>query len=69
MNIEFDTFVKEHLQEILCEAEKEHALAQLKKPRLNYHKRIQLTLSRKLISVDIRLQDCAISPSFSHSQL
>jgi hypothetical protein len=69
MNNNFDTFVKEHLQEILCEAEKDHALAFIRKTRPNQHKRAQLKLPRQSVGPEIQLQDCAVSPSFSHSHL
>jgi len=69
MNHNFDIFVKEHLQEILCEAEKDHALAFIRKGHINSHKRAQLKLARQLTVPEIPLQDCAVSPSFSHNHL
>lgn len=69
MKHDFDIFVKEHLQEILCEAEKEHALDFIRKAHINTHKRAQLILPRQLTAPEIPLQDCAVSPSFSHSRL
>jgi hypothetical protein len=67
MNHNFDIFVKEHLQEILCEAEKDHALAFIRKVRINSHKRVKLKLSHQLTVSEIMLQDCAVSPGFSES--
>ncbi len=69
MNHNFDIFIKAHLQEILCEAEKEHALAFMRKARINSHKRAQLKQARQLTVSEIPLQDCAVSPNFSQSRL
>ncbi len=59
MNHDFDTFVKEHLQDILCEAEKEHALASLKKVHKSRSMRLQLKIPHPLNLPDVQLQDCA----------
>jgi hypothetical protein len=64
-----DTLVKEHLQEILCEAEKNHALSLLHIDHLNQHHPTALKTHRQLESPEIRLQDCAISPSYSDSHI
>lgn len=69
MNRDFDLFVKEHLQEVVCEVEKNHALAILRRARLDQHKRFQLKLPRMMDIPEIQLQDCAISTSLSHNQL
>ena len=69
MGHNFDTFVKEHLQEILCEAEKDHALAFIRKTRPNQHKRAQLKLPSQSIVPESQLQDLAVSHSFSQSHL
>ena len=69
MNHNFDIFVKEHLQEILCEAEKEHALAFIRKVRIISHKQTQLKLTNQFEVSEVTLQDCAVSPSFSKSHL
>jgi hypothetical protein len=68
MNQNFDNFVKEHLQEILCEAEKEHALAFIKKAPTKTSERAQLKHPHPLTSSEILLQDCAVSPGFSKSR-
>jgi len=69
MNRDFDLFVKEHLQEVFCEIEKNHASALLKRARLDQPKQFQLKLSRKKVVPEIQLQDCIISTSLSHNQL
>jgi hypothetical protein len=69
MDCNFDTLFNVHLQEILYEAEKDHALAFIRKAQLNQHELVQLKLPHQLIGLEIPLQDCAISPSFSHSPL
>jgi hypothetical protein len=69
MDHNFDVFVKEHLQEILCEAEKNHALSLLKAPRSDRPKQKHLKQAQMLMASDIQLQDCAVSPSFSQSHL
>jgi len=69
MVCDFDTFIKEHLQEILCEAEKKHALALLDKDHLNQHHPTALKTHRRLESPEVRLQDCTISPSYSDSHI
>jgi hypothetical protein len=69
MNHNFDIFVKEHLQEIFYEAEKDHALAFMRKARINSHNQAQLKLPHQLPVPEIPLQDCAVSPSFSQSHL
>jgi hypothetical protein len=69
MNHNFDIFVKEHLQGILCEAEKDHALAFIRKVRINSHKQAQLNLPCQFTVPEIPLQDCAVSPSLSKSHL
>jgi hypothetical protein len=69
MNHNFDIFVKDHLQEILCEAEKELALAFIRKVRIISHKQAQLKLTNQFEVSEVPLQDCAVSPSFSKSHL
>ncbi len=64
MNRDFDVFVKEHLQEILCLAEKEHSLALIKRASDHHHKRVYIHHAH---STSPLVQDCAISPSFSDS--
>ncbi len=66
---DFDTFIKEHLQEVLCEAAKNHALSLLHKNHLNQHRPTALKTHRQLESPKVRLQDCAISPSYSDSHI
>ena len=67
MNHNFDTFVKEHLQEVLCEAEKDHALAFMRKARGHSHKQAQMKLPHQLVVPELPVQDCAISSSFTES--
>ncbi|OGO31385.1 MAG: hypothetical protein A2136_03015 [Chloroflexi bacterium RBG_16_54_11] len=72
MNHDFDTFVKEHLQDILCEAEKERALASIKKVHKSRRMRIQLRIPPPITVPEVQLQDCAVSavsPSFSQSHV
>jgi hypothetical protein len=69
MNRDFDIFVKEHLDEIFCQVEKDRALKMLRKtpavsqkaqPHLHHHHQAE---------PEIHLQDCAIEPSLAHSHL
>jgi hypothetical protein len=69
MNHDFDTFVKEHLQDVLCMIEKEYALAAIRKSYSNSRKRKEVDLTSQLCFPETQLQDCAISPSFSHNHL
>ena len=69
MNQNFDIFVKEHLQEILCQVEKEHALALIRKAHEEARIPASLNLPHHLHVYETQLQDCAISPSFSHNHL
>lgn len=69
MNRNFDIFIKDHLQEVLCEAEKAHALAFLRKDSINAHQGAQLKLQHPLTVPEIPLQDCAASHSLSQSHL
>lgn len=69
MNRDFDILVKEHLQEILCEAEKNHALSLIKTTSFTHHKRVQLQLFRQRLVIEIQLQDCIISPSLSPNRI
>ena len=69
MDHNFDIFVKEHLQAILCEVEKDHALAFIRKARVNSYMHSRLKLPRHLVVPDIPLQDCTVSSSFSESHL
>jgi hypothetical protein len=69
MNQYFDIYVKEHLQEILCTAEKSQALSRLNKIHPQLQKQDQQIKSLQLTIPEIQLQDCASSPSFSQSRL
>jgi hypothetical protein len=69
MNNNFDSFIKEHLQDILCEAEKNHALASIRKMHIKTHKWPQLKLPHHSTIPEIPLQDCAVSNSYSQSHL
>jgi hypothetical protein len=77
MDYDFDVFVKEHLDNILCEVEKNQALAQIKarpaKPRKLFHM-FHIKLHHKVdapvfVLPEMELQDCAVSPSFSFNHL
>ncbi len=67
MNRDFDVFVKEHLQEILCLAEKEHSLALIKRTSDYHQKREHSKHRHHAHGTSPLVQDCAISPSFSDS--
>jgi hypothetical protein len=79
MNDNFDVFVKEHLDDVLCDIQKNQALAQLKVRQAKQHKWFHIKLSlvkvfRKTnvpayVTTEVELQDCAVSPSFSYNQL
>lgn len=69
MNQYFDMMIKEHLQDILCEAEKEYTLASIYKIRNVIRKRVKVNQPPQEGTVDNQLQDCAVSPSFSQSRL
>jgi hypothetical protein len=69
MNNNFDTFVKEHLEGIICEAEKDHALDFIRKAHLSQHERTHLNMQRQSVGPEIQLKDCVVSSSFSHSRL
>ncbi len=69
MNRDFDVFVKEHLQDILCQVEKDQALAKIKPARVTHHAALQHKHSHHPQVAHPELQDCAISPSFSHNKL
>jgi len=69
LNRNFEIYAKEHFQEMLCAAEKERALAFIKK----MHK-ISLQPIRKMQTVQApipasQVEDCPISPSFWYSSL
>ena len=69
MDHNFDIFVKDHLADILCQAEKEQALARLRKARTESHKTDQPKLDPRSIIQPAQLQDCAVSPGFSYNHL
>ncbi len=69
MKHDFDTFVKEHLQEMLCQAEKEQSLVVIRKIQAHRHGKVQTKRTRFTSLAPLPLQDCAISPSFSQSRL
>lgn len=70
MNHYFDDYIQDHLQDMLCEAEKNHALAIMKKADSKPLPQVQLKLSHVMpAEEEIQLQDCAISASFSSGQL
>lgn len=79
MNDNFDAFVKEHLDDVLCDIQKNQALAQLKNRQAKQHEWFNAILSlvksfRKTkvpayVKTEVELQDCAVSPSFSYDQL
>lgn len=65
MNYEFESYIHEHMQEMLCQAEKEHALSGLRRAQ-NHHDDLMLqNQSRRLPVEDVKFQDCAIAPDFS----
>ena len=68
MDHDFDGFIKQHLQEALCVAEKSHALSLLTVPRPSLRQRAQLKLAGWLIASGTWLRDGAGSPGFSHSR-
>ena len=69
MNHDFDVFVKDHLQAVLCQAEKEHALSSIRKTHVDAYKSPQRKSPHHHANPVIQLQDCAISPSFSNNHL
>lgn len=69
MDHDFDIFVKQHLEDIFCQAVKERALAQMREVRKHTHRYTSLKLHRHIQSPIAQLQDCAISPTFSHNHL
>lgn len=69
MNHDFDTFVKQHLEEILCQAEKEHSLAMIRKLQIHRHNSVKHSLLDHIQPHEVQVQDCAVSPNFSHSHL
>lgn len=66
---DFDVFVEEHLQEVLCQAEKEQALTFVRKASAAMHASVRPEPLHYPDTTEIQLQDCAISPSFSHNHL
>jgi hypothetical protein len=50
MNHDFDTYVKEHLQEILCEAEKNHTLSLLNTARHSQNEHKPLKIHNQLVA-------------------
>lgn len=69
MNHDFDDFVKQHLQDILCQFEKEHTLEMMRKTRIHRHKSVNHAQHHSIHTHEVQVQDCAISPSLSHSHL
>jgi hypothetical protein len=74
MDHDFDVFVKEHLDNILCEVEKNNALAKIKVRPAKSHKLFHINLHHKVDMPvfdvpDVELQDCAVSPSFSFNHM
>ncbi len=69
MNRDFDVFIKEHLQDILCQVEKDRALAKIKQARVRHQEAMEHKHSHHPLVANPELQDCAISPSFSHNHL
>jgi len=69
MNRDFDIFVKEHLDEIFCQVEKDRALRSLYKKPVVRHKAELHLLPHHHNMPEIHLQDCAIEPGFSHSHV
>ncbi len=68
MNRDFDIFVKEHLDDIFCQVEKERALKKLHIGPYAGHKAESHTPHHHRHSVhEIYLQECAIETSFSHN--
>ena len=68
MNRDFDIFVKEHLDEIFCQFEKDRALKMLHETPVIKHKAELLTRHHHSVP-EIRLQDCAIDSSLSNSHI
>ncbi len=65
MNYKFETYIHEHMEEMLCQAEKEHALAQLRKAQNHHHEPMRQHQARRSPAQEIKFQDCAIAPDFS----
>ena len=68
MNRDFDVFVKEHLEDIFCQVEKDRVLKMLHKTPVIRPKAEPLAHHHHSIP-EIHLQDCAIESSLSHSHL
>ena len=60
----FEVYTKEHYQDMLCTAEKEHNIAFLKKSHRDYRKPIRKKYAHLPAVASVELQDCTISPSF-----
>ncbi len=73
MNQYFEPFIKDHLNDILCQVERDHALKFLLRPRVEKHKvdahRHPHAHTHHTSLSDVELQDCAISPTVSISHL
>jgi len=69
MNKDFDIFVKQHLEDVLCWVEKEHALAQLENERKKMYRHAAHPVHQRSLVPIVQLQDCAVSPTFTYSNL
>ena len=69
MNLDFDVIVKNPLNEIVYQLEKDQALRVLRKKTIPQYNTLAHQVHPHISRPEAQLQDYAISPSFSHSRL
>ncbi len=69
MNQEFEAFVNDHIQDLLCELEKEHSLKLLKLAQTTISAPRRSMPVQKDRLPEVLFQDCAVESGFSSSHL